>query len=184
MVPATRLAEKMALSRVLGEVCNLEDDSNIHKACEHESILNMNALIGFTALEIEDINYMDGTVHTKLNKGHKGIIYALQSMAIYCRSINDAIPEDWNGITREDFNEYRSSLGFLTARAGLPQQPLHPPLSGQETLSLISRRESGETLTYLSCSNKTNNGTHGTLALLPKLGPKVCQIFFIRILFL
>jgi hypothetical protein len=190
MVPSTRLAEKTALNRILGEVCNLEDDSNIHKACEHESILNMNALIVFTALEVEDIDYMDGTVRTKLNKGHKGIIYALQSMAIYRRSINDAIPEDWSGITREEFNEYRSSLGFLTARAGLPNPNLpaatasSPFVRSRDPVADFMKGVRRGPNLFVPLKQDKQWDSWNLSTILPKLGPKVCQIFLIRISFL
>jgi hypothetical protein len=41
-------------------------------------------------------------------------------MAIHGKLDGDAILEDWSNVTREDFNEYRASKMYLSARAGLP----------------------------------------------------------------
>jgi hypothetical protein len=113
MVPATRLAEKNALLHILNDILNLEDDSKLHRACEYEIVTSPLGLISFTPLEVEDVEYMEGMVQTKLNKGHKGLIYALQAMAIHGKFDGDAILEDWSNVTREDFNEYRASKMYL-----------------------------------------------------------------------
>jgi hypothetical protein len=104
----------------------------------------MNALVGFTALEIEDIDYIDGTVCTKLNKGHKGIIYALQSMAIYRRG-QSMMPFLTIGMGLLEKTSMKTGQAWASLQTELDsqiriyqQQPLHPPLSDQETLSLIS----------------------------------------------
>jgi hypothetical protein len=41
-------------------------------------------------------------------------------MAIHGKLNGDAILEDWSNVKREDFNEYRASKMYLSARAGLP----------------------------------------------------------------
>jgi hypothetical protein len=120
MVAATCLAEKNALLHILNDILNLEDDSKLHRAFEYEIVTSPLGLMSFTPLEVEDVEYMEGMVQTKLNKGHKGLIYALQAMAIHGKLDGDAILEDWSNVTREDFNEYRASKMYLSARAGLP----------------------------------------------------------------
>jgi hypothetical protein len=126
MVAATRLAEKNALLHILNDILNLE-------ACEYEIVTSPLGLILFTPLEVEDVEYMEGTVQTKLNKGHKGLIYALQAMAIHGKKLDgDTILEDWSNVTREDLNEYRASKMYLSARAGLPNP--NPTTAGAITL--------------------------------------------------
>jgi hypothetical protein len=80
---ASRLAEKNTLLHILDDILILEDDSKLHRACEYEIVTSPLGLILFTPLEVEDVEYMEGMVQTKLNKGHKGLIYALQAMAIH-----------------------------------------------------------------------------------------------------
>jgi hypothetical protein len=120
MVAATHLAEKNALLHILNDILNLENDSKLRKVCEYEIVTSPLGLILFIPLEVEDVEYMEGTVQTKLNKEHKGLIYALQAMAIHRKLDGDAILEDWSNVTREDVNEYRASKMYLSARAGLP----------------------------------------------------------------
>jgi hypothetical protein len=66
MVAATRLAEKNALLHILNDILNLEDDSKLHRACEYEIVTSP---LGLILLEVEDVEYMEGMVQTKLNKG-------------------------------------------------------------------------------------------------------------------
>jgi hypothetical protein len=73
---ATRLAEKNALLHILNYILNLEDNSKLNKACKYEIVTSPLGLVSFTPLEVEDVEYMEGTVQTKFNKGHKGLIYA------------------------------------------------------------------------------------------------------------
>jgi hypothetical protein len=120
MVAATRLAEKNALLHILNDILNLKDDSKLHKVCEYEILTSPIGLISFTPLEVEDVEYMEGMVQTKLSKGHKGLIYALQAMVIHGKLDGDPILEDWSNVIREDFNEYRASKMYLSTRAGLP----------------------------------------------------------------
>jgi hypothetical protein len=120
MVAATRLAEKNTLLHLLGSIFILEDNSKLHKACEYEMLTSPLSLISFIPLEVEDVEFMEGTVRTKLNKGHKGLIYALDAMSIHGKMDGDAILEDWSNVTREYFNEYSASKVYLSARVGLP----------------------------------------------------------------
>jgi hypothetical protein len=86
----------------------------------------------FTPLKNEDVEYMKGTVRTKLNMGHKGLFYVLQAMAIHGILDGDTILGDWSNVTREDFDEYRASKMYLSARAGLPNP--NPTTAGAITL--------------------------------------------------
>jgi hypothetical protein len=74
MVAESRLAEKNALLHILNDILNLEDDRKLHRACEYEIVTSPLGLISFTPLEVEDVEFMEGTVQTKLNKRHKGLI--------------------------------------------------------------------------------------------------------------
>jgi hypothetical protein len=80
MVAATRLADKNALHHILIDILNLEDDSKLHKVCEYK-IVTSHLGVMFSPLEVEDVEYMEGMVQTKLNTRHKGLIYAL----MHCR---------------------------------------------------------------------------------------------------
>jgi hypothetical protein len=71
MVAAARLAMNNALLHILNDILNLEDDSKLHKACEYEIVTSPLGIISFNPLELEDVEYMEGTFQTKLNKGHK-----------------------------------------------------------------------------------------------------------------
>jgi hypothetical protein len=62
MVAATHLAEKNALLHILNDIMNLEDDSKLHRACEYEIVNSPLGLILFIPLEVEDVEYMEGTV--------------------------------------------------------------------------------------------------------------------------
>ena len=49
------------MHRVFKDILDLEDDSNVHKACAHDGVAGLDYLLGFSAMEIADLTYLVGT---------------------------------------------------------------------------------------------------------------------------
>jgi hypothetical protein len=74
MVALTRQQKKDILNRVLKDIVQLDNNSNLHKACEHDGANDMDTLLLFSPLEIEEMKYMVGTTRMILSKEDKGIV--------------------------------------------------------------------------------------------------------------
>jgi hypothetical protein len=71
MVPLTRAAKKDVLLCIFKDILELPDDSSLHKLCAHDGGNDLNTILLFSPLEIEDMQYLVGTVKTHLSKGQR-----------------------------------------------------------------------------------------------------------------
>jgi hypothetical protein len=108
MVVSTRKMKQNVLNWVFKEILDLEEGSTLHKACEHERIYCMDALITLTPLEIADFG------------NNQGIIRGLQCL-FYNRALAlDPIAKDWSNLSKEQFDNYCTSPEF---QAIFPHEP-------------------------------------------------------------
>jgi hypothetical protein len=120
MVPLTRAAKKDVLLCIFKDILELPDDSSLHKLCAHDGGNDLDTILLFSPLEIEDMQYLVGTVKTHLSKGDRGIIHSLVALAYKRDMEGDFILPDWSNVTLEEYNEFRISPEYRSARAGLP----------------------------------------------------------------
>jgi hypothetical protein len=80
MVALTRQHTKDILNHVLKNIVQLPDNSNLHKACDHDGANDMDTLLLFSPMEKKDMKFMVGTARTVLSKGDKGIVYSLLAL--------------------------------------------------------------------------------------------------------
>jgi hypothetical protein len=112
LVATTRQQKKAILARVFKDILDLEDDSNLHKACAFEDIVSMDALLTLTPLEIEDLTFLIGTTKTIISKGHQRLVSALQALAHKRDMVGDRIYNDWKNVDQEEFDRYKASSEF------------------------------------------------------------------------
>jgi len=123
MAAATRRAtsaKKEVLHRIFKDILELPDDSNLHKACEHDDVDGILALLNFSPLEVVDMTYLDGTTRNKISKGHAGKVFALQAIFRKRNAEEDPIHDDWLNVTLKEFDNFRVSSDYISARTGLP----------------------------------------------------------------
>ena len=120
MAGSTRQAKKDILNRVFKDILDLDDDSNLHKACEQDNVGSIDALLIFTPVEIADLTYLVSNVKTKISKGHAGCVFALQALSLKRVADGDRIHNDWNNVTQKEYDDFRVSPEYISARAGLP----------------------------------------------------------------
>ena len=130
----TRQAKRDILFRVFADILDLEDDSNLHKACKNDDLEDLAALLPLMASEIADLTYLVGNTKTVISKGHRGLIYILQAWHVKRAADGDPILPDWTNATREEFDEFRVSPAYICTRNGIPDPiasanpiPVAPP---------------------------------------------------------
>jgi hypothetical protein len=102
MVPLTRAAKKDVLLCIFKDILELPDDSSLHKLCAHDGGNDLDTILLFSPLEIEDMQYLVGTVKTHLSKGDRGIIHSLVALAHKRDMEGDFILPDWSNMTLEE----------------------------------------------------------------------------------
>jgi hypothetical protein len=109
MVPLTRADKKDVLLCVFKDILELPDDSSLHKLCAHDGGKDLDTILLFSPLEIEDIQYLVETVKTHLSKGDRGIIHSLVALAHKRDMEGNSILPDWSNVTLEEYNAFRIS---------------------------------------------------------------------------
>ena len=82
------------MHRVFKDVFHLEDDSDLHKACKHDKVVSLDTLISFSAAEIDDLTFKEGTKEVKLAKGLKGHVFAFQALVMKRSSESNRFASD------------------------------------------------------------------------------------------
>ena len=116
---STRTEKKATLVRVFHDVLDLEDDSDLLKACIHDGIVSMEDLLALNSGEIEDLTFLVGTSRTLISKGQRGLVFALQALSHKRDMEGDRIHSDWSNVNLEEFDAYRSSNKYRSSRTGL-----------------------------------------------------------------
>ena len=106
-----------AIDHILTKVLDLEDDSVVHKAFAHCSILSPHDLVTMHDVEFETMEYDDsGGVLLPLPKGFAGRLRAFKAFFLYRRDSHDPIGDaDWVKLTQAEFNEFRVSGNFVSS---------------------------------------------------------------------
>jgi hypothetical protein len=134
---STRQAKLDAMSRVFKDILDLEDDNDLHKACIFDGIVSMADLLDLSPEEIADLTFLDGNNKKLISKGHKGLVFALQALLLKRAADGDRIHNDWSNVTMEEFDDFRVSPEYTSARAGLPNP--NPPRSSVSVAPTIIR---------------------------------------------
>jgi hypothetical protein len=117
------------MNRVFKDVFDLEDDSDLHKACRHDKVVSLDSLISFSPAEIDDLTFKEGTKEVKLAKGFKGFIFVFQALVIKRASESNKFENDWSDANKLEYDEYRVSPEYMSSRTGIanPNAPKPPP---------------------------------------------------------
>jgi hypothetical protein len=81
MALLTHAAKKDVLLCVFKDILELPNESPLHKSCAHDGGNDLDTILLFSPLEIEDMQYLVGAVKTHLSKGDRGIIHSLVALA-------------------------------------------------------------------------------------------------------
>ena len=119
-------------NRVFKELLRLKDDSNLHKACNHDDAVSMLALLAFTVQEVTDLTYLEGKKELKISKGLAGSVFALQALSLKREGEGNRIHNDWLNVTVQEFDDFRTSAEYISARAGLPN-----PVASRAPVSVV-----------------------------------------------
>lgn len=120
MATSTRQAKRDVMHRVFKEILDLEDGSELHRACVHDNVTSLDGLLSFSEKEIMDLTYLDGTTKNTIKKGIQGLVFALQSLSIKRSGEGNRIINDWTNVTQDEYDDYRTSGEYISARTGLP----------------------------------------------------------------
>ena len=91
------------------------------EACTHEGVDGIISLLVFSPLEITDMTYSEGKNKVKIaKKGHSGKIFALQALVLKREADQDRIHNNFLNVTAQEFDDFRISPEYISARAGLP----------------------------------------------------------------
>jgi hypothetical protein len=137
MVPLTHAAKKDVLLCVFKDILELPDDSSLGKSCAHAGGNDLDTILLFSPLEIEDMQYLVGAVKTHLSKGDRGIIHSLVALGHKRDMEGNFILPDWSNVTLEEYNELRISPEYQSARAGLPNPNAARP--GSQVVSSFAK---------------------------------------------
>ena len=121
MVIPTKQQDKATMLRVFKEILCLEDDSNLHKACDHERFKDLYDLLALPMAELADISHGSA----KINNHDQGDILALQHLYLDRAYTLDPIARDWSNLSKEEFEIYRTSPGL---QAIFPPEPEPAPI--------------------------------------------------------
>jgi hypothetical protein len=120
MVATTRQQKKDILNRVLKDIVQLPNNSNLHKECEHDETNDMDTLLLFSPMEIEDMKFMVDTTRTALSNGDKGIVYSLLALEAKRKADGNPILHDWSNVTAQQYDDFRVSPDYKSSQTGLP----------------------------------------------------------------
>ena len=68
---------------VFKDILNVEDNNKLTKACDHNGVVSLDALLILSPLELEDLTYNIGTnMGQKIYKGLRGAVFALQALSL------------------------------------------------------------------------------------------------------
>ena len=156
---------------VFSEILDLEDDSNLHKACAHDNLEDLSALLLLMPSKIADLTYLVGNIKTVISKGHRGLLFILQAWHVKGEAEANPILHDWTNVRREEFDEYRVSSEYIGTRNGITKSMAAPPTSvapafirPRDPLNEFWHGVIGEILLPSQHSKKTSNGTPGSAA--------------------
>ena len=94
------------LHRVFKDILRLKDDSNLHKACNHDDVFSMPSLLTLTVLEVIDLTYLEGNKKLKISKGLAGNVFALQALFLKRLGEGNRIHNDWLNVTLQEFDDF------------------------------------------------------------------------------
>jgi hypothetical protein len=140
MAVTDRQAKLDVMARVFGEILDLEDDSDLHKACVFDQVTSIEDLLAFCPAEIEDLTYLVNKVKTKISKGSRGKVFALQAILLKREGDLNVIHLDWSNVNRAEFDAFRTSAAYVSARAGLPN-PVAPRPAATVVPAIIRPRD-------------------------------------------
>jgi hypothetical protein len=126
---STRKAKADVLDHIFQQICDLEEDSELSKACKHDGIKDVEALLSLNVLEIQDLTYKDGTATHKIRKGSQGLVFALIAFSLKRDTEGDSVNQEWTNASQGEFDKFRVSAEYKSARAGLPNPNAKPPPS-------------------------------------------------------
>jgi hypothetical protein len=73
--------------------------NKLKKSCAHDEGNDLDTILLFSPLEIEDRQYLVGAVKAYLSKGDRGIIHSLVALAHKRDTEGDFILPDWSNVT-------------------------------------------------------------------------------------
>ena len=112
-----RQANNDALKRVFKEIFDLEDDSNLHKACEYEGIDNIPSLLTLTPCDINDLTYLDDNNNKSIiNHGHRELVLALKALWSKRHADGNPITIDCSNVDIYEFDSFRGDKITNTPR--------------------------------------------------------------------
>jgi hypothetical protein len=126
VISPSQQVKKDILIWIFKEILGLEDNSNLYQACKNDGITSMEALLCLNGTEeVHDLTYFDGTNKVKINNYDQGAIHALQYLWLNRSLTLDPIARDWSNLSREQFENYRTSPEF---QAIFPHEPEPVPI--------------------------------------------------------
>ena len=126
MVATRRKAKQDVLDHIFKDILGLEDDHELSKACKHDGITDVESLLTLGVLEIHDLTYKDGNTTHKIRKGHCGLVYAMIALSLKRDQDGNSINQEWVNVDQEEFDKFRISSEYVSARAGVPNPNATP----------------------------------------------------------
>ena len=125
----TKAQKKDAVTYLLETVFQLEPDSNIHKAFEHNSLLSPHDLCGLDISIIENLEYPTDTAGNTavLPKGNIGLLKCFKAYVTYHSLSGSPITDsDWTTLDPDEFDAFRISPISPPPVTATPSRPALP----------------------------------------------------------
>ena len=119
-------ARKEALTHVLKNVFELDDDTPLSRALSKDDLLDIGLVVNFPFENIDKLTYIDNQGDERdLAMSYKVILHIFKSYFLHRRNQGNPIGDNWTGITSEDMNNYRfgphyTFLSFPTRHDSTP----------------------------------------------------------------
>jgi hypothetical protein len=112
-MPPTRAQGEAALKYVVLTVMNQPEDGPIKKSLPEAMIENVEDLGSLIESDIENLTFIAADTNpTAIGPGHRGILRAFIAYIRHRATQPSPIGDDWNNVTREEFDAYHISPLF------------------------------------------------------------------------
>jgi hypothetical protein len=128
----TRAEGEEALTHVLENVFELEDNTPLFRALSKDKLLDIHSVVNLPFEDIDKLTYIDdqGGERT-LERFYTIILHVLKSYFIHRKAQGNPIGDKWTDITHEDITGFRVGPDYPLASTSPPPTVLAPPSTSQ-----------------------------------------------------
>ena len=120
----TRAERKDALTHVIKNVLELDDDNQLSRALSKEGLLDIESVVYLPFEDIDTLIYLDDQGDERnLVRRYTFALHLLKSYFLHRQAQGNPIGDNWTGITHEDVYNYRDGPDYTLVSVS------HPPIA-------------------------------------------------------